>query len=115
ATGKAAARRLRRSRGSRSTAMIVAAGPAAPALRAVEGSAAGAGVDPEGSGAGRLVGVRRDDPELHLGLDVRAEVDLDRVQAGLLQRPLDADVLVLDRQVVGPQGGGDHVGADGAV
>ena len=41
-----------------------------------------------GRSGGGLVGVRRDDPELDLGVDVLAEVKLDRVEAQFLERAL---------------------------
>src|SRR5690349_13979891 len=67
-----------------------------------------------GSGAA-LFGVSRDDPELDFGLDVVAEVKLDRVEAQLLEGALDPDVVGLDREVFSPKRGGDLVGVDRAV
>ena len=56
---------------------------------------------------GRLVDVGRDDPELDLGLDFLAQGEPDRVQAQLLERALDLDVVGVDREVVGLEGVGD--------
>src|SRR4051794_6974456 len=68
-----------------------------------------------GRSGGGLLAVGRDDPELDLGVDVLAEVELDGVEAELLERPFDPDVGLLDRQVVGAERGGDLVDVDRAV
>ena len=62
-----------------------------------------------------LFGVGRDNPELDLGVDVLAEVELDRVEAQVLERAFDPDVLGLDREALGLEGLGDLVGVDRAV
>ena len=64
---------------------------------------------------GRFLGMGRDDPELDFALDVLGQVDLDRVEAQLLERPFDPDVLGLDREALVPKGLGDLIGVDRAV
>ena len=56
-----------------------------------------------------------DDPELDLGVDVLTEVELDGVEAELLERALDLDVVGLDREVVGVYGGGGDSSAAGVA
>src|SRR5688572_29504604 len=56
---------------------------------------------PAGGGKSLLVLCLEDD-HLHLGLDVVAEVQLDGVQAELLDVDVHADHLGIDRQVLGP-------------
>src|SRR5271157_276944 len=56
----------------------------------------------------------RHDPDLDLGLDILGEVDLDRIEAKLLQRPGQADLVLRDRKLVALQRVGDVLRADGA-
>src|SRR5690606_10475031 len=47
------------------------------------------------------------DPDLHLGVDLRVQVQPDVEHANLLGRRLEAHVVLLDREALGAQGGGD--------
>ena len=57
----------------------------------------------------------RHDPELHLGVDILRQDNLDRVQAQVLERALDADVFGLDRKTLGLERRGNLVGVDRSV
>src|SRR5271166_2437163 len=57
----------------------------------------------------------RDDPELDLGVDILAQVNLDGVEAQVLERSLDVDVFGLDREALGLERSGNLVGVDRAV
>ena len=60
-------------------------------------------------------GVGGNDPELDLGVDVLAQAELDGVEAQVLERALDPDVLGLDREASVLRAAGDLVGVDRAV
>ena len=63
----------------------------------------------------RFAGHGRHDPDLQLGVDLGVQVDLDRVQAQLLERAFQAHLIGRDVEAGALEGGGDFVGVHAAV
>jgi hypothetical protein len=61
---------------------------------------------------GRFLSVGRDNPKFHLAVDIRGELNLDRIEPELFERAFDPDVLRLNREVLIPERFGNLIGVD---
>src|SRR6185437_16896915 len=59
--------------------------------------------------------LRLDDRDLDLGLDLVTQVQFDGIQARLLDRPFEADHILLDEHSLGLEAAGNFGRGDGAV